>query len=305
MSLTVAYAPNYVHPVPEGHRFPMEKYSLLRYQLEHEGIVPSGQFFEPGPIAPEIAKRVHAAAYFDKLTQLKCSPREQRVSGFEHSETLIRRELTIMEGTRKCAEIAVRNRGVALNIAGGTHHAYTDRGEGFCLLNDNAIAAQWLLDQELAKKVLIIDLDVHQGNGTAEIFAKNPDVFTFSMHGENNYPLYKERSDLDVGLDDGISDIEYLYLLQQSLDQVLGRFTPDVIFYQCGVDIISSDKLGRLGVSLQGCRRRDEIVFEAVKQLKVPVICSMGGGYSKEIKHIIDAHTNTFRAAQKILDAGS
>jgi acetoin utilization deacetylase AcuC-like enzyme len=279
----------------------MEKYSLLRSQLEHEGIVSTEQFFEPGEIDPETAKRVHTAAYFDKLTQLKCTPREQRVSGFEHSEALIRRELMIMEGTRMGAETAVRNGSVAMNIAGGTHHAYTGRGEGFCLLNDNAIAAQWLLDKGLAKKVLIVDLDVHQGNGTAEIFSGNPDVFTFSMHGEHNYPLYKERSDLDVGLADGVSDIEYLYLLEQALEQVLSRFTPDVIFYQCGVDIISSDKLGRLGVSLQGCRRRDEIVFETVKQLKVPVICSMGGGYSKEIKHIIEAHANTFRAAQKIL----
>lgn len=301
MSLAVAYAPNYVHPVPEGHRFPMEKYSLLQYQLGHEGIVPPDRFFEPGPISLEIAERVHTNVYLDKLVHLQCTPREQRVSGFEHSETLIRRELTIMEGTRMCAEMAVRNGGAALNIAGGTHHAYTDRGEGFCLLNDNAIAARWLLDRALAKKVLIIDLDVHQGNGTAEIFRENPDVFTFSMHGEHNYPLHKERSDLDVGLPDGIADRAYLYLLEQSLDGILRQFVPDVIFYQCGVDIIASDKLGRLGVSLQGCRRRDEIVFETVRQLNVPVICSMGGGYSKEIRHIVDAHANTFRAAQKIL----
>jgi acetoin utilization deacetylase AcuC-like enzyme len=300
MSLAVAYAPNYVHPVPEGHRFPMEKYSLLHYQLKLEGL-PDEAFFEPGPIDLQLAGTVHTAAYLDKLLKLQCTPREQRVSGFVHSSVLMERELTIMEGTRKCAGIAMQNGGVALNIAGGTHHAYTDRGEGFCLLNDQAIAAQWLLNQRLAKKVLIIDLDVHQGNGTAEIFASNPDVFTFSMHGEHNYPLHKEKSDLDVGLPDGIRDAEYLYLLEESLEGILQQFTPDVLFYQCGVDIIESDKLGRLGVSLSGCRKRDELVFQLARQLAVPVICSMGGGYSKEIKYIIEAHANTFRAAQAIL----
>jgi acetoin utilization deacetylase AcuC-like enzyme len=301
MSLAVAYAPNYVHPVPEGHRFPMEKYSLLHYQLQLEGLVAPEQFFEPGRIDLAIAGNVHTSAYLDRLLKLQCSPREQRVSGFEHSQTLIERELTIMEGTRKCAEIAVRNGGAALNIAGGTHHAYANRGEGFCLLNDNAIGAQWLLDEQLAKKVLIIDLDVHQGNGTAEIFLQNPDVFTFSMHGEHNYPLHKEKSDLDIALPDGIRDKEYLYLLERSLNDILQQFIPDAVFYQCGVDIIESDKLGRLGVSLNGCRQRDEVVFRFIKQLEVPVICSMGGGYSKEIKYIIEAHANTFRAAQLIL----
>lgn len=301
MSLVVAFAPNYVHPVPEGHRFPMEKYQLLRDQLQFEGTVSADQFFEPGHVALPVAERVHTKAYLDKLLSLQCTPREQRVSGFEHSATLIGRELTIMEGTRRCAEMAMRNGGAALNIAGGTHHAYTDRGEGFCLLNDNAIAAQWLLDQQLAQKVLIVDLDVHQGNGTAEIFHRNPDVFTFSMHGEHNYPLQKERSDLDVGLPDGIRDKEYLHLLEESLDRILADFVPDVVFYQCGVDIIETDKLGRLGVSLRGCRRRDEMVFETVKQLGVPVVCSMGGGYSQELRYIIEAHANTFRAAAAML----
>lgn len=300
-SMIVAYSPNFVHPVPPGHKFPMEKYSLLYQQLQLEGIVSEEQFFVPESIDLAHVHRVHDPAYVEKLLSLNCSPREQRVSGFEHSQTLIDRELMIMEGTRKCAEMAVKTNTVALNIAGGTHHAYPDRGEGFCLLNDQAIAAQWLLDQELVKKILIVDLDVHQGNGTAVIFKDNPDVFTFSMHGENNYPTYKEQSNLDVALNDGIYDIEYLYLLRTALDEILPKFTPDVIFYQCGVDIIESDKLGRLRVTLNGCRKRDELVFQTAKELGVPVICSMGGGYSKEIKHIIEAHANTFRAAQQIL----
>lgn len=299
MSFPVAYNAAYVHPVPSGHRFPMEKYQLLYEQLLLEGIIAGEDMISPDLIASEAVTRVHTPEYLQKLMDLKCTPREQRVSGFEHSETLIQRELRIMEGTRKCAELAITTGGVAFNIAGGTHHAYTDRGEGFCLLNDQAIAAQWLLDQKLAKKVLIIDLDVHQGNGTAEIFRNNPDVFTFSMHGEHNYPHHKEQSDLDVGLKDAIADPEYLFLLDHALETISKRFTPDFVFYQCGVDIIESDKLGRLKVSMQGCRKRDERIFEYVKALNVPLVCSMGGGYSPEIRHIIEAHANTFRAAQK------
>jgi acetoin utilization deacetylase AcuC-like enzyme len=298
----VAFAPNYVHPVPEGHRFPMEKYQLLRYQLSFEGTVSDHQFFMPEEADAGVVTRVHTPAYLEKLLSLNCTPREQRVSGFEHSKTLIQRELTIMEGTRKCAEIVRNTGGVALNIAGGTHHAYTDRGEGFCLLNDQAIAAQWLLDSGLSQQILIIDLDVHQGNGTAEIFADNPSVFTFSMHGEHNYPLHKEQSDLDIGLPDGIKDKEYHYRLESAMGTILAGFQPDFVFYQCGVDIIESDKLGRLGVTMEGCKRRDEIVFETVRQLGVPVVCSMGGGYSKEIRHIIEAHANTFRVASRMFD---
>lgn len=298
----VAYASNYVHPVPEGHRFPMEKYQLLRYQLSFEGTVSEDRFFSPEEVDPGVVARVHASAYMDKLLSLSCTQREQRISGFEHSKTLIQRELTIMEGTRRCAEIARNTGGVALNIAGGTHHAYTDRGEGFCLLNDQAIAAQWLLDSGLSQQILIIDLDVHQGNGTAEIFADNPSVFTFSMHGEHNYPLHKEQSDLDIGLPDGIRDKEYHYRLESAMDTILAGFQPDFVFYQCGVDIIESDKLGRLGVTMDGCKRRDQIVFETVRQLGVPVVCSMGGGYSKEIRHIIEAHANTFRVAARMFD---
>lgn len=300
MSFPVAYDDSYVHPVPEGHRFPMEKYQLLYEQLLLEGIISPETVISTASIDPATVTRVHSEEYLQKLIKLKCTPREQRVSGFEHTQGLISRELHIMDGTRKCAEMAAKNGGVAFNIAGGTHHAYSDRGEGFCLLNDQAIAAQWLLDNRLAKKVLIIDLDVHQGNGTAEIFAENANVFTFSMHGEHNYPLHKEQSDLDVGLKDGIKDAEYLYLLDQSLASITNRFIPDFVFYQCGVDIIESDKLGRLGVSMQGCRKRDERVFEFVKALNVPVVCSMGGGYSREIRHIIEAHANTFRVAQKL-----
>lgn len=297
--LKVAFREEYVHPLPENHRFPMEKYDLLPRQLLHEGTLTNEHFFKPEEIDNELIHRVHDKEYIRRLFELQLTEREQRVSGFPHTKGLIERESLIMEGTRQCAEWALET-GAAMNIAGGTHHAYTNRGEGFCLMNDQALATRWLLDNDLVKKILIIDLDVHQGNGTAEIFQNESNVFTFSMHGENNYPLKKERSDLDVGLPDGIKDKEYLYLLEHSLENILQDFTPDFVFYQCGVDIIETDKLGRLGVSLQGCRDRDRIVLKTAHQLKVPVVCSMGGGYSKDIRHIIEAHANTFRSIQEI-----
>jgi len=298
--LKIAFNDYYIQPLPEGHRFPMDKYDLLPKQLLHEGTVEEGAFFSPGKIDPNQVLAVHDSEYFESLLALKIDKKAQRKSGFPHDERLILREQVIMEGTRKCAEYALEH-GAAMNIAGGTHHAYTNRGEGFCLLNDQAIAAQWLLDEKKASQILIIDLDVHQGNGTAEIFQENSQVFTFSMHGENNYPLKKERSDLDVPLQDGIKDKEYLYLLEKYLEQILTHYTPDFLFFQSGVDIIDTDKLGRLGVTIPGCRQRDDIVFRYAKELDVPIVASMGGGYSPQIKNIIEAHANTYRAAQQIL----
>lgn len=295
--LKVAFHPLYVHPLPENHRFPMEKYDLLPRQLLHEGTLSNDHFIQPTQIDRYLAEEVHQKEYLDDLYNLSINPREQRVSGFQHSAQLIERESIIMEGTRKCAELAMKT-GAAMNIAGGTHHAFTNRGEGFCLMNDQAIAANWLLKNQIVKRILIIDLDVHQGNGTAEIFQRNKEVFTFSMHGKNNYPLKKERSDLDVELEDKTTDKEYLYLLEASIDKILTNFTPDFIFYQCGVDILESDQLGKLAVSMQACRHRDEIIIRTAKQLNVPIVCSMGGGYSKDIKLIIEAHANTFRTIQ-------
>jgi acetoin utilization deacetylase AcuC-like enzyme len=297
--LKIAYNQHYIHPLPEGHRFPMAKYELLPQQLLLEGTVEEDAFFSPGLIDKNLVLSIHNQDYLKNLLELNLDRRAQRKTGFVHSEQLILREQIIMEGTRKCAEYALEN-GVSMNIAGGTHHAFTNRGEGFCLLNDQAIAAKWLLDTKKASKILIIDLDVHQGNGTAEIFKDTPEVFTFSMHGENNYPLKKEKSDLDVNLSDGIKDSDYIYLLEKSLEDILNVFTPDFLFFQSGIDIIETDKLGRLGVSLQGCKKRDEIVFQMAKNLNLPIVVSMGGGYSEEIKYIIEAHANTFRTAQHI-----
>lgn len=296
---TIAYHPIYKHPLPEGHRFPMLKYELLPQQLLHEGTATSKMFFEPqiADLAPVLA--VHTKEYVTHLINLTLDARAARKIGFPLSAELVERELRIAQGTIIGVRNAI-NDGVAFNIAGGTHHAYSYRGEAFCLLNDQAIGAEYLLDNNLAKKILIVDLDVHQGNGTAEIFQKNNNVFTFSMHGKSNYPFKKESSDLDIALPDGTSDDEYLKILEETLPKLIETEKPDFIFYLSGVDIVDTDKLGKLGCSIQGCKKRDQIVFELCKKYQIPVQCSMGGGYSPQIKTIIEAHANTYRVAKDI-----
>ncbi len=297
--LKIAWSPIYCHPLPEGHRFPMEKYNLLPEQLLYEGTVTSANFFEPEMMDEKWIVAIHDNAYWEKLKSLSLTKSEVRKTGFPLSRGLVDREVQIMSGSVQAAQFALAN-GIAMNIAGGTHHAFTDKGEGFCLLNDITIAANYLLEKELAKNILIIDLDVHQGNGTAEIFRNEPRVFTFSMHGQANYPMKKEKSDLDIGLPDNTNDNFYLKELQNNVFPLLDSFQPDFIIYQCGVDVLASDKLGRLGLTLEGCKRRDRTVLELAFQNKIPIMCCMGGGYSEKIGHIIDAHANTYRLAQEI-----
>lgn len=295
----IAYDPIYAHPLPEGHRFPMLKYELIPQQLLYEGTIQPENIFSPAVCSQEVVLWTHSPAYLQKLLDQTLSTREQRHIGFPQSELLIKRELIISQGTIDCSLLALKY-GVALNVAGGTHHAFRDRGEGFCLLNDFAIAANYLLRNNLAKQILIIDLDVHQGNGTAKIFADQPAVFTFSMHGEHNYPFRKEKSDYDIGLKDGTEDETYLLLLQETVVKLIEKIKPDFAFYLSGVDILSSDKFGKLKISVQGCRKRDEIVFTLLKQKNIPCVVSMGGGYSEDIKLIVEAHCNTFREAKSI-----
>lgn len=297
--LKIAYHPIYKHPLPEGHRFPMLKYDLLPQQLLHEGTCTSENFFEPEIPNDKYVVAVHDPEYFYDLLNIKLSQKAARKIGFPLSEDLVARERIIADGTMKATEFALTH-GIAMNIAGGTHHAYTDRGEAFCMLNDQAIAARYLQKKGLAEKILIVDLDVHQGNGTAEIFQNDPSVFTFSMHGAGNYPFKKEKSDLDIPLQKGTSDKEYLSILRETLPRLIAMEKPDFIFYLCGVDIIATDKLGTLGLTIEGCRQRDAFVLQTCLQYQIPVQCSMGGGYSPDIKTIIDAHANTFRTAQQI-----
>lgn len=297
--LKIAWAPNYCHPVPEGHRFPMEKYDLIPEQLIYEGTIRRENLFQPEKIEESVILMTHCAEYWEKLSDLRLDRRAERKTGFKHDKQLIERECTIMQGTLEAALYALEY-GVAFNIAGGTHHAYKDRGEGFCLLNDMAIGANYLLQNRRASKILMIDLDVHQGNGTASIFEGIDEVFTFSMHGKKNYPMHKETSDLDIELEDGTTDVVYLKTLYEVLPQLVQTEKPDFIFYQSGVDILETDKLGRLALTIEGCRKRDEFVLQMCKENNIPVCITMGGGYSKDIRKIVEAHANTYRLAVEL-----
>lgn len=297
--LKIAYHPVYRYPLPENHRFPMLKYELLPEQLIHEGTCTSENFFEPTIIEESYVLNVHTKTYVDDLKNLTLTPKAARKIGFPLSERLVEREFIIADGTVKASEFALKN-GIAMNIAGGTHHAYSTHGEAFCMLNDQAIAARYLQEKGLAQKILIVDLDVHQGNGTAEIFENDPSVFTFSMHGKSNYPFKKEESDLDIALENDCDDTTYLSILKDTLPKLIQSQKPDFIYYLCGVDVVASDKLGKLGLSIEGCKERDRFVLQTCKDHNIPVMCSMGGGYSPDIKVIIEAHANTFRLAQHI-----
>ncbi|MVO09558.1 histone deacetylase [Flavobacterium sp. TP390] len=295
----IAFHPIYKHPLPEGHRFPMLKYELLPQQLLHEGTASTQDFFEPEIADFKDILAVHTQEYLTALLHLTLEPKAIRKIGFPLSKALVERELRIAQGTILGCQKSFEYK-VSFNIAGGTHHAYSDRGEAFCLLNDQAIAAQYLVNHKLAKKVLIIDLDVHQGNGTAEIFKNNPNIFTFSTHGKTNYPFKKEQSDLDIEFLDGTTDEQFLNTIASIIPKLIEEQKPDFIFYLAGVDILKTDKLGKLSCTLDGCKKRDEIVFQLCHQYEIPVQVSMGGGYSPEIKTIIEAHANTYRIAKAI-----
>ena len=281
-----------------GHRFPMAKYELLAGQLQHEGLVETTHWLTPTPIECAAVFDAHDADYIDQLEKGLWSRKEELRSGFPWSLQLIEREKIIMEGTRQCAQWAAQGH-VALNIAGGTHHACRGHAEGFCLLNDLAISAYDLISAGL-ERILIIDLDVHQGNGTAHITGMDSRIFTFSMHGAKNYPMKKPPGSLDISLPDGTKDRPYLRALKEALDHILPTFDPQVALYQCGVDVLESDKLGRLSMSLDGCAERDALVLMACQQHGIGVACAMGGGYSEDTQTIVKAHMNTFRTAREI-----
>ena len=253
--IPVAFDPIYVLPLSENHRFPMEKYDLLPKQLIHEGTCDPDDFFSPRPLSDSIVKTVHQSDYVDRLRGQDLNRSEIRKIGFPISQQLVEREFVIAGGTVEGAIKALKN-GIAFNIAGGTHHAYPTHGEAFCMLNDQAIAAHYLLDQQLVKKVLIIDLDVHQGNGTAVIFEKENRTFTFSMHGQKNYPFKKEKSDWDIPLEDHTNDEVYLNILNETLPKLFNRVDPDFVFYLSGVDVVATDRLGRLAMSVEGCKKK-------------------------------------------------
>ena len=291
------YSPYYYADIGEGHVFPIKKFELVRDKLLEEGTVQPKEVFEPQPASVTDVMLVHTEDYISRLIEGKLTTKEIRKLGLPWSKSLVRRSFLATSGTINAAKQALET-GIASNLAGGTHHAYPDRGEGFCVLNDVAVAVRVLQRENLANRFLIVDCDVHQGNGTAFIFKGDPEVFTFSMHGAKNYPLFKEISDLDIELPDKTGDEEYLETLQEALPRILPR--PDIIFYLGGADPFEKDKLGRLDLSIEGLRKRDEIVLSFAKEHHTPIVTTMSGGYALDINDTVEIHCNTIRAVKKI-----
>ena len=297
--LKIAFDKIYKHPLDENHRFPMIKYDLIPEQLLRENTCNHENFFKPSILNDSDVLLTHDENYYNRFSSQLLTKKEIRPIGFPMSKELVIREKKISQGTIECVDFSIKN-GISMNIAGGTHHAFKDRGEAFCMLNDQAIAANYLIKNNLASKIIIVDLDVHQGNGTASIFADNNNVFTLSFHGEKNYPFKKEKSDLDVEFLDKTNDQFYLNELKEILPKVFEKFEPDFVFYLAGVDVLENDKLGRLSMTIEGCKQRDQFVLELCKKNNLPLQISMGGGYSVNIKDILETHSNTYRLAQEI-----
>ena len=294
------YSDHFVLPLPEGHKFPMAKYSRLRERILAEGIVWPSDLAEAPAASWEDLRLVHDTAYVDAIANGSVAPDIQRRIGFPWSPAMVERSRRSVGATIAAAHAALDD-GVSANLAGGTHHAFADRGEGFCVFNDVAVGIRVLQRDHHARRIAIIDLDVHQGNGTASIFAGDDAVFTFSMHGEKNFPFKKEISDLDVALPDGAGDDAYLAALVANLDAVLDRHQPDFVFYLAGADPFEGDRLGRLKLTIEGLLTRDEIVLKACRGRRLPVAISMSGGYATDIDAIVTIHTNTIRAASRSL----
>ena len=297
--LKIAFDQSYIHPLKKGHRFPMEKYELIPEQLVRRNICNESNFFKPSKISKSDVLYTHDVHYYNNLVNLCLDKLDRRQIGFPLTDALISREHIIAQGTIQNSLHALKY-GVSMNIAGGTHHAFKSRPGAFCMLNDQAIAANYLIANKLVNKVMIIDLDVHQGDGTASIFEDNPNVFTLSFHGNKNYPFRKQKSDFDLGFADNTSDEHYLKVLSNTIPKLADSFQPDFIFYLAGVDVLKNDKLGRLGMSIEGCKKRDQFVLEFCRDNSLPLQVSMGGGYSLFLKEIIDAHSNTFELVQEL-----
>lgn len=299
--MQVFYTPRYYADIGAGHVFPIRKFELVRDKLLAEGTLQSAEIVEPTPAALEDVLLVHTEDYVSRLCRGNLTPKEIRRLGLPWSESLVRRSFYATGGTIAAAAAALAE-GYGSNLAGGTHHSFADRGEGFCVLNDVAIAIRALRARKLLRRAAIVDCDVHQGNGTATIFAGNKDTFTFSMHGANNYPLFKAQSTLDVELPDGTTDDEYLESLAKHLPLVF-QHDPEIVFYLAGADPYSRDKLGRLALSIEGLRDRDAFVLRECYEREVPVVTVMSGGYGKDISDTIEIHCNTIRMVKKVFES--
>jgi acetoin utilization deacetylase AcuC-like enzyme len=296
--MNVCYTPRYYADIGEGHIFPIRKFELVRDRLHSEGTLRAEELIEPQAATVAELLMVHTADYVLRLCDGELTAKEIRRLGLPWSPSLVARSFYAVGGTITASRFALTE-GIGSNLAGGTHHSFADRGEGFCVLNDVAIAIQVLRGDGLIRRAAIVDCDLHQGNGTATIFGNDDEVFTFSMHGAKNYPLLKARSSLDVELPDDTGDDAYLKALAENLPHVL-EHQPDIVFYLAGADPYSGDKLGRLALSIAGLRKRDEFVLETCHEHELPCVTVMSGGYGEKISDTVEIHCNTIRAARSI-----
>lgn len=286
--------------LPAGHRFPMPKYDLLREQVKSSNLVPLGNLIASQPASDEQILRVHSKDYLLRLINGEMTEREMRRIGFPWSEDLVARARLSVGGTISACRSAVIN-GISINLAGGTHHAHPEHGEGFCVFNDVAIAARAMQAEGVARKILVIDLDVHQGDGTAAIFAMDDSVFTFSIHGEKNFPYRKVPGDLDIGLADACGDDDYLFAVRNGLDQAIDSAHADLAIFIAGADPYEGDRLGRLSVTKAGLANRDRIVFDTCQQLSIPVATVLGGGYANPVEDTVAIHLQTIGIAVDLM----
>jgi acetoin utilization deacetylase AcuC-like enzyme len=299
--MQVFYTPHYYAEIGEGHVFPIRKFEMVRERLLAEGTLEPSEIIEPSPASREEALLVHTEDYVTRLCSGQLTAKEIRRIGLPWSESLVRRSFYAVGGTRAATNAALAE-GYGSNLAGGTHHSFADRGEGFCVLNDVAIAIRAMRAAHRIRRAAIVDCDVHQGNGTATIFTGDDETFTFSIHGANNYPLFKAQSSLDVELPDGTRDDEYLETLARHLPAVFAH-DPEIVFYLAGADPYAKDKLGRLALSIDGLRGRDEYVLRECYEREVPIVTVMSGGYGKDINDTIEIHCNTIRMVKSVFEA--
>ncbi|CAN5188630.1 MAG: histone deacetylase [Actinomycetota bacterium] len=299
--MKVFYSDHFVLPLPEGHRFPMVKYSMLRERVARDGICGPGELLTPRAVTEEEILRAHSPDYLERVVSGTLTDKEMRRIGFPWSEKMVERSRRASGGTLGAC-LAALDEGFAANLAGGTHHAFSDSGEGYCVLNDSAIAARAVQAAGLAERVVVIDTDVHQGNGTAEILHEDPTVFTFSIHGAKNFPFHKEESDLDAPLPDGVGDTEFLATLEENLEAALDAADASIAIYLAGADPFEGDRLGRLSVTKSGLAKRDRIVLENCRERGIPVALTMAGGYACEVEDTVDVHFQSIRRAADMLE---
>jgi acetoin utilization deacetylase AcuC-like enzyme len=300
-SLKVFYSDHFVLPLPQGHRFPMVKYSMLRERVAEAGLCEPAEMRVPRPVSDKEILRTHERSYLRRVVEGALSQREMRRIGFPWSERMVERSRRASGGTLGACLAALED-GLAANLAGGTHHAFADRGEGYCVLNDSAIAARAVQADGLVERVVVLDTDVHQGNGTAAILRGDPSVFTFSIHGARNFPFRKEVSDLDIPLPDGADDGEFLGALEDGLKEALAASKAGLAIYLAGADPYVDDRLGRLSVSKEGLAERDRLVLEACRERGIPVVVTMAGGYARKVEDTVDIHFRSIERAASLVD---